>query len=168
MTTRAGIVLAGGQGTRMGRPKASVELAGRTLAYRAADMLRAVGCDPVLTVEGGDEGPLAALLEPMVDLEADDVFVLACDLPLAAPVVERLVENSIAVDDHGREQPLCSRWQRVPVCEFLQRVLPTGERRMSALVDAMQPALVEATAEELLNVNTPADLAEAASLLGPS
>ena len=165
MTTRAGIVLAGGRSTRMGRPKASIELAGCTLTHRAADMLRAVGCDPVLVVEGGDEGPLAALLEPMVDLEADDVYVLACDLPLAAPVVERLVENSIAVDDQGREQPLCSRWSRATALEFLERVLPTGERRMSALVDAMEPARVQATADELLNVNTPADLAKAAELL---
>ena len=159
--TPAGIVLAGGQGRRMGRPKASVELAGRTLAHRAVDILCGAGCDPVLVVEGGDEGPLAALLEPMLDLDSDEVFILACDLPLAAPVVARLVENSIAVDADGREQPLCSRWQRALVCEYLQRVLPTGERRMSALVDALQPVRVPATGDELLNVNTPGDLAEA-------
>ena len=57
-------MLAGGRGSRMGRPKASVELAGHTLADRAVAMLRSVECDPVLVVEGGDEGPLAALLEP--------------------------------------------------------------------------------------------------------
>ena len=165
METWAGIVLAGGTGRRMGRPKASIELAGRTLAHRAADMLREVGCDPVLVVEGGDEGPLAALLEPCLDLDADEVYVLACDLPLAAPVVARLTEKSIAVDPDGRDQPLCSRWRRADVLAYLESAVPGGERRMSALVDALQPTRIEATADELLNVNTPADLDRAALLL---
>ncbi len=48
----AGVLLAAGEGSRFGRPKALVELDGRTLAERGVTMLRAGGADPVLLVTG--------------------------------------------------------------------------------------------------------------------
>jgi nicotine blue oxidoreductase len=48
----AGILLAAGAGTRLGRPKALVELDGRTLAERGVALLREGGTDPVLVVTG--------------------------------------------------------------------------------------------------------------------
>lgn len=53
MVTRiAGILLAAGDGTRLGQPKATVELNGATLAERGVALLRAGGADPVLVVTG--------------------------------------------------------------------------------------------------------------------
>jgi CTP:molybdopterin cytidylyltransferase MocA len=60
------VLLAAGEGSRLGRPKALVELDGQTLAERGANMLRAGGADPVLVVTG------AAPLEP----PAPDVLVV--------------------------------------------------------------------------------------------
>jgi nicotine blue oxidoreductase len=48
----AGVLLAAGEGSRLGRPKALVEFGGRTLAERGVAMLRAGGADPVLLVTG--------------------------------------------------------------------------------------------------------------------
>lgn len=48
----AGILLAAGEGSRLGRPKALVELGGQTLAELGVAMLRAGGADPVLVVTG--------------------------------------------------------------------------------------------------------------------
>jgi len=48
----AGILLAAGEGSRLGRPKALVELGGQTLAERGVALLRAGGADPVLVVTG--------------------------------------------------------------------------------------------------------------------
>jgi CTP:molybdopterin cytidylyltransferase MocA len=48
----AGILLAAGDGTRLGQPKATVELDGMTLAERGVGLLRAGGADPVLVVAG--------------------------------------------------------------------------------------------------------------------
>lgn len=48
----AGILLAAGDGTRLGQPKATVELGGATLAERGARLLRDGGADPVLVVTG--------------------------------------------------------------------------------------------------------------------
>ncbi len=159
----AAIVLTGGLGRRMGRPKAGVELNGETLLQRAVTIVRDAGCAPIIAAAEGDEGPLAALAQPLDALDADAVILLACDLPLAGPAVARLAGlpagAAVAVDPDGREQPLCSRWPVAVVRAEVLRLVASGERRMSALVDAIDPELVLASAEELLNVNTPEDLA---------
>ena len=51
-TTVAGVLLAAGEGSRFGQPKALVELNGRTLAERGVGLLRAGGADPILVVAG--------------------------------------------------------------------------------------------------------------------
>ncbi len=48
----AGILLAAGDGSRLGQPKATVELAGSTLAERGVALLRDGGTDPVIVVTG--------------------------------------------------------------------------------------------------------------------
>jgi len=53
MTDRvAGLLLAAGEGSRLGRPKALVEFRGGTLAARGVATLRQAGADPVLVVTG--------------------------------------------------------------------------------------------------------------------
>src|ERR1700722_14084893 len=48
----AGILLAAGDGSRLGQPKATVEFAGSTLAERGVALLRDGGADPVIVVTG--------------------------------------------------------------------------------------------------------------------
>jgi CTP:molybdopterin cytidylyltransferase MocA len=48
----AGVLLAAGEGSRLGRPKALVEFGGQTLAARGIQLLRAGGAEPVLVVTG--------------------------------------------------------------------------------------------------------------------
>jgi CTP:molybdopterin cytidylyltransferase MocA len=48
----AGVLLAAGEGSRFGQPKALVELAGQTLAERGVQLLRAGGADPIIVVSG--------------------------------------------------------------------------------------------------------------------
>lgn len=48
----AGLVLAAGEGRRLGQPKALLEIGGVRLVERAVGTLRAAGCDPVLVVSG--------------------------------------------------------------------------------------------------------------------
>ncbi len=48
----AGVLLAAGEGKRLGAPKALVELGGRRLVDRGVDLLRDGGTDPVLVVTG--------------------------------------------------------------------------------------------------------------------
>jgi CTP:molybdopterin cytidylyltransferase MocA len=48
----AGLLLAAGSGSRLGQPKALVELGGQSLAERGVELLRQGGCDPIVLVTG--------------------------------------------------------------------------------------------------------------------
>ena len=114
----AGVLLAAGEGSRFGRPKALVELAGQTLAERGVTLLRAGGTDPVLIVTGaaqvelrpehqartvyngewrtGMGSSLRAALRALTELEAGPeigaVVVALADQPLVgAEAVGRLI-----------------------------------------------------------------------------
>jgi len=53
----AGILLAAGEGSRLGRPKAMIELGGQSLVRRGIALLRDGGANPVIVVTGAT-GPL--------------------------------------------------------------------------------------------------------------
>ena len=52
--TVAGLLLAAGAGSRIGGPKALLEIDGRTFVERGVELLQEAGCDPVLVVIGAD------------------------------------------------------------------------------------------------------------------
>lgn len=60
MSEVAGLVLAAGGGSRMGRPKALVAYGGRLLVERACGLLADAGCAPVLVVLGAAAGEVRA------------------------------------------------------------------------------------------------------------
>ena len=114
LTRVAGVLLAAGQGSRFGRPKALVELDGQTLAERGIGMLRAGGTDPVLLVTGAAEvelGPdhrvrtvyndewrtgmgssLRTALRALADPDVGAAVVALADQPLVgAEAVSRLI-----------------------------------------------------------------------------
>ena len=112
------MLLAAGQGSRFGRPKALVELDGQTLAERGVTLLRAGGTDPLLIVTGAAQvelrpehqartvyngewrtgmgsslrAALRALTEPEAAPEIGAVVVALADQPLVgAEAVGRLI-----------------------------------------------------------------------------
>ena len=188
--TFGGIVLAGGAGRRLGRPKAGVMLDGRTLVERAVETLRP-HCVALLVVSRpevelprldatvcfdrpGPDTPLNALATGLAALDTGDVLVLACDLPSAQPVVDRLVlaptgTAAVARDRSSRQwQPLCARYPRSAALDACERLLASGELRLLPLVDALRPAAIDASTEELANVNSPRDLARLTALTRPA
>lgn len=167
-----GLVLAGGAGRRFGRPKATVVLDGRTLVERAVEML-AARCGRVVVVgrsgvplpvtfvldRPGPDCPLNALATGLAAVGADEVLVLACDLPAAGPVLDRLLAApAVAVDPAGRAQPLCARYDRRAALAAAETLLAGGTLRLLPLLDLLAPVWVPATAAELHNITTPADL----------
>ena len=182
-----GIVLAGGAGRRLGRPKAGVVVDGRTLVERAVETLRP-HCASLLVVSRpevelpaldvmvccdrpGPDAPLNALATGLAALDTGDVLVLACDLPCAPPVVARLARSpsgtaAAARDRSSRQwQPLCARYPRLAALEVCERLLASGGTRLLPLIEALEPSPIDATAEELANVNSPADLARVAAFM---
>lgn len=106
----AGLLLAAGQGSRLGQPKALVEIAGQTLVTRGIGLLRAGGVEPVIVVTGavsldlpsvilvhnpdwrtGMGSSLRAGLATLPD-SADAVVIALVDQPLISPeAVRRLI-----------------------------------------------------------------------------
>jgi CTP:molybdopterin cytidylyltransferase MocA len=60
--TVAGVLLAAGEGSRLGRPKALIEIGGATLAGRGAGLLRDGGAAPVVVVTGAAPVDLAGVI----------------------------------------------------------------------------------------------------------
>lgn len=176
----AGLVLAGGGGTRLGRAKAGVVMRGRTLVERAVDAV-AARCDPVVVVSRpgvllptlevpvvldreGARGPMNAVVTGLSAVGTEDVLVLACDLPFAGPVLDRLLAAApglaVAAAD-SRPQPLCARYPRTAALEACERLIARGVRRMTTLLGELEATAVAVEGDELFNVNTAADLEQA-------
>ena len=142
-TTVAGVLLAAGEGSRFGRPKALVQLNGQTLAERGVNLLRAGGAHPILVVTGaapveldgtqsvfnpdwrtGMGSSLRAALQALADTGASAAVVALADQPLVgAEAVTRLIAAyrdgaSVAVasyDGQARNPVLLARehWAEV-------------------------------------------------------
>jgi molybdenum cofactor guanylyltransferase len=159
----AGVVLAGGRSSRMGRPKAELEWHGATLLFRtAAIVARAVG-GPVVVVRapgqrlpdlpdavGTTEDPVeglgpmqgvAAGLGAVRDL-ADAAFVCSTDLPFLHPAYVRAVLRGLddpAVDlvlptVRGYRQPLAAGY-RTGLAGLIEAQLAAGNRRPAMLLE---------------------------------
>jgi CTP:molybdopterin cytidylyltransferase MocA len=117
--TVAGLVLAAGEGRRLGRPKALFEIGGERLVDRAVRVLQEAGCTPVYVVAGAAPladvpsraaGPVIVVDNPdwptgmgsslrrgLASVREDAVVVMVVDTPgIVAEVVRRLVESYAA------------------------------------------------------------------------
>ena len=176
-----GIVLAGGRGSRMGRPKATVRVGGRTLVEHAVDVLSR-RCRRVIVVtrpgvtlphldatvvadRPGPAGPLTGMATGLDEATSDDVIVVACDLPFMAPMVDALcaaAPGEPAVGrDGGRIQPLCARSPRLPALRVAEGLLTRGESAARGPALALRAREVDDLWGALANLNTPADLEQA-------
>lgn len=164
-----GAVLAGGESTRYGEPKALVSLAGRPMAAWAVDALQPhfseVGLlagDPGVIraldlparrdlVPG--QGPLGGLLTALAwarDRGFGGAFLLACDLPL---VGRSLVGRILAHGFRGKDavvpaspgplgmEPLCAAYT-LACLEPAEALVTAGHRSMRGLLDAVGFSLV--------------------------
>ena len=126
------ILLAGGRASRVdGAAKPLFEVNGRTLLRAGYEAVRAGGARKIVVVgprldddlavtwtreDPPFGGPVAALIAALTDVDAAEVFVLACDLPTAGPAVAALPDPlPPAVDgaclDDGRRQWLIGRYR---------------------------------------------------------
>ena len=137
MSQRVGVVLAGGHGRRMGRPKGELEIGGKNLAERAAVALwpfcgsvvisfAAGGQNPAPQYHGVEDaappgrGPLAGIHAAFTASGDADLLVLACDYPrVDNRLFKRLLELAsddddlvLVTDPKGRDHPLVSLWRR--------------------------------------------------------
>ena len=179
------MLLAAGEGSRLGRPKALVELDGQTLADRGADLLRAGGAAPVLVVTGAAEirvsgtltvhneawrtgmgSSLRAGLEALAGTDAGAAVVALADQPLIGPeAVARLIAAyragaSVAVavyDGQPRNPVLLARehWPEV----IAMAVGDTGARPFLSARAGLVTLVECGDTGRPDDIDTPADLA---------
>ncbi len=151
-----GVILAGGQSSRMGENKALLPIGNKTAVERIAQALSEwtdsqiisaveeetylfTGLPVAVDLHPG-EGPLAGLEAGMEKKQADWYLVAACDMPLIRPeVIEYLVEKikttkyqAVLPIINGRRQPLLAAY-RADCLPVLKRSLSDGERSVRAL-----------------------------------
>jgi len=176
-----GVVLTGGKSERFGTDKAFVELDGKFLYQRQAELLSEF-CDKLFIscnnsqesmLNGYDliideleaQGPLQGLVQVFQQHESD-CMVLACDLPQIQSTdldqVRRQSEGydlTIALSKSGREQPLCSIW-KTKAMKAAITYYQSGGRKMMTLLNqpSIQVGKVELADDALLNLNFSEDL----------
>ena len=172
----AGIVLCGGQSSRMGRPKAWLPFAGEPMLPRVVRLVsEAVSPIVVVAAAGQDlpplpadvilardvqpgRGPLQGLATGLAALNdrADAAFVSSCDVPLLRPaLIRRLID---LVGDHAacvprvddRLHPLTAVYRR-DILDTVNQLLTDDQHRVSALFDIVSTRYV--TAVEIVDVD---------------
>jgi molybdenum cofactor guanylyltransferase len=186
----AAIVLAGGRSSRFGRDKLAEPIRGRPMLDHVIDRVRGVASEIVVvtaadaTVDVRDaeivhdahpfDGPLAGLGVGLraVDDGVERVIVVGGDMPTLVPaVLRRLIAALDAAEaavlaDAERPRPLPLAVRRAVAGEAVDRLLLDGERRLRALLEALDVAVIppetwrddDPTGESLRDVDTPDDL----------
>ncbi len=169
----AGIVLAGGRSTRMGRDKSALPWGGSTLLAVVCSSLVGAVDGPVVVVRaaGQDLSALPSGVEvvedPAPDLgpvqgvaaglravagRADVAFAAATDLPLLHPSVVRRVVRllldspgaDVAVPEVGGQPQLLAAAYRPAVADVLETALRAGERRLRTVVSGLSVRRLDA------------------------
>jgi molybdenum cofactor guanylyltransferase len=157
----AGVVLAGGRSSRMGRPKGALEWHGSTLLHRTAALLARTVGGPVLVVAAPDQelpelpprvevvadpveglGPMQGLATGLAALRerAPVAFVCSTDLPFLHPALIRRVLRGFADPEvdvvlpvaRGYRQPLAAGY-RTSLAGLIERLLGEGDLRPGML-----------------------------------
>ena len=180
--TPTGVVLCGGASTRMGSDKANLVLAGRPLALWVADALGAAGASPVVAQGGRPPaplvaepdstpraGPLAALVDALE--RHGDVLVCPTDVPtVSATLLAALARHAhstgapVVLARGDRTEPLIGHYAGESLTA-LRAGLRAGARGPKAVFDIESIPTVPTDPSDVLNVNTPADLAAAEAIL---
>ena len=181
-------ILIGGLSRRMGRPKALIEIDGRTILERTVGVARQAGHPvillgqptfelpatlshvPVLPDLAGGFGPIAGLESILEASPNTPVLLLACDMPrLEASLLERLLHESAHEADAvafsiegtgGRLEPCCALYMPTALSE-VRRGIQNKDYSLHSLFARIRTRQVHislALGELLVNCNVPEDL----------
>jgi molybdenum cofactor guanylyltransferase len=161
MSAVAGVVLAGGRSTRMGRPKASLEWHGSTLLHRVTGIVARAVDGPVVVVRAPDQelpplvpgmrvvedaaegrGPLQGLAAGLAALadEAEVAYVSSTDVPLLHPAFVRAVLRAGSEEDVDVALPVVHGYRHPLAAAYRTALRPDVEQLIAE--DRMRPAFL--------------------------
>ena len=168
-----GVVLAGGQSSRMGRDKAHLAWRGQTLLAHARATLQAAGaanvivsghypeCSGIPDAEPG-LGPLGGLVSVIAAIPDGVLLVVPVDMPLLTPaLLQSLARHDGTACATYLNHILPMRLRMDDRCRTaIARLVsdPNAKRSLRALHEALGGVFIPAPAEhlaELINCNTP-------------
>ena len=183
------IVLAGGDGKRMGFPKHRLAVDGERILHRLCRRLGLLFTETIVVGRGIQDLPSGArLVEDLYDIRAalvgihaglsastkDLTFVAACDMPYVEPaLVEYLLVQAEGADVvvpvvRGYYEPLCAVYRKTCL-ESIERLIEEGSLKVSNLFELIR--LGEVSEEQILqhdpelqsfvNVNAPTEIGTA-------
>jgi molybdopterin-guanine dinucleotide biosynthesis protein A len=173
------LVLAGGQGRRMGRPKALLPVAGTTLVGWQVERLGSgfaevlvsaneealvpAGMRMVADRSAGSLGPLAGIEAGLEYAAHEALVVVACDMPrvtvaLAGRLLGLSEGHDAAVPLIGRRpEPACACYRRSAL-GTIRKALDDGSLKAAAVLSSLDVAWLEDPDPALFwNLNTPED-----------
>lgn len=188
------IILAGGRGTRLGRPKWQLALGGKPVMAALVAQLRFAGevllaaADPaaaaglparLIADPPGAAGPLAGIAAGLTASTDAHNLVVACDMPFPPPALGR---DLLAILARGYDAavPCPNGWPEPTFAAYARTCLPAIERSLAAgrfkvtgfyddvrtyRVSDAELARYGPRELSFLNINTPDDLARAEALL---
>ena len=139
------VILAGGRSSRMGRDKATIEIAGVPLIRRIYDVVATcidlgeiyvvtpwperyrqvlpTNCNFILEQQP-HQGPLLAFAQALAEIEATWLLLLACDLPnLSTPVIQDWIDRLPSIDSQSiayLPRHVSKGWE--PLCGFYRQI----------------------------------------------
>lgn len=175
-------ILIGGDSSRMGTDKATLEIDGIPMATRVAQAATRAGADEILLIGGTQarakklhgtwkkdaypgEGPLGGVITALKSATHDSVVVLSCDMPfitdsVITSLVRGLSDAQASVGRTDRLNWLCSAWSTDECLTTLQSVWKRKERAVHRAAVLLDVAEVPVPAVAVRNINTPEDLVE--------
>jgi len=171
MADLIGLVLAGGQSSRMGRDKAELILDNERLVDKALSLLKSVGCGEILVSGAGGladrypkGGPLSGIDAAVSTLpDTAKILVIPVDMPnLTAPLLQALVQQAQTKNGgHFCLQPLpCYLIVSPKLRKYLLNVLtqPNSDRSLFSMFQELGvPEISQPENSKTLfdNCNTP-------------
>lgn len=188
-TNWTAIVLTGGTSRRFGSDKSQALLSNYSLLEEILLALPTelpvivVGPEPpnpVRSVQITREqpihgGPVAGLAAGLEIVETDLVGVIATDMPFAVPLLSQLVnqlpnevDGVVPIDAQGFRQPLCAIYRVQPLLRALTQlgnVHGQSMRNLLALLNVQEVSMGVDDQDELMDIDTQADLQRAVAIL---
>ncbi len=184
-----GIILAGGQSSRMGTDKTFVKIGGKTLIENAFNLIKDY-CNKILISSNSpsgysfpgqriipDEkpglGPIAGIYSCLKHSQSDINLVVAVDVPfINHGLIQFLLSHAadadlvVPVSVQGKVEPLCAVYRKT-VIPYLEKMIAENDLKVQNLLRYCKSKKIPVTSEHefyhnrlFYNVNSPDDLSQ--------
>ena len=173
-----GIILCGGQSSRMGSDKGLLKLQANTWAQTAIDKLSVLNIPIKISVNSQQypeyklvfqstdlitdnitlslKGPLLGVLSAHQQFPREDLFVLACDMPLMDPSLLQILYSQYLQEpsfqayiftNDGEPEPLCGIYNATGLATIMDMFVSGGlnKNSMKFMLDQLKTLLIPAT-----------------------